>query len=629
MKQNMPRSLMAVTFIATLLLAGCQKDTVTLRLRINNFGADGKVYMDGRLPRWSSTDELWVNGQDGYQLSLTNSGASVSVPNTPTYRAIYPDDIVVPANNTTNQNENTIRIQLPSVQIYEEVGGNQVVRAPMGGFASSGGIGSSVPMTFNNLGALLAINIQNNLRDGVTTLVIDDVVVSSADKTLPLWGNATISDISNPEAYYICDQPDPTDLDRDAYYSVTLARANNAPLCSELTVNSTMQVYIYVPSHGTLNNRYSITVHAHRGTEEYNQTKTQSSSQGGNLERSQMASVDFPMRAIEAPRGAVQGGTFTVGMDGSTPRKVYFAAGNLQYRRSNNTWRIASNQWEFIGNGNITSGNSSFNEDNSSNLAINNSNYTGWIDLFGWATSGYHDPNDYYNQRYMPYDYMSTQLSGANNINVYGYGPSVTTYTYEGVTYTPSTPNYLSGNNKNYDWGVYHSNTSANADNGVLQYNGSAVPLGVEWRTLTFDEWSYLLKTRSVNGASGLNHTFSRAIYKVNDDLQVEGFLIYPDNYTQQKPDNTVIESVPPSCVFLPTSGFRSISSSQPTYSRTNGVGLYWTASSSTGADPSVQKAVYAQFQYNLSNVITTTAIKFSQNNRYYGHAVRLVAPVE
>lgn len=68
------------------------------------------------------------------------------------------------------------------------------------------------------------------------------------------------------------------------------------------------------------------------------------------------------------PMGAVDG-LFSV----SATKKVYFSKGNLQYQASTNTWRFATNQWDRIG-----SGNSSI-----------SSSYSGWIDLFGWGTSGY------------------------------------------------------------------------------------------------------------------------------------------------------------------------------------------------------------------------------------------------
>ena len=64
MKKTFFRSLMAVAVIATLLMAGCQKDTSTLRARIGHFGDDAKVYMSGNnsaTPTWSNGDTIWID----------------------------------------------------------------------------------------------------------------------------------------------------------------------------------------------------------------------------------------------------------------------------------------------------------------------------------------------------------------------------------------------------------------------------------------------------------------------------------------------------------------------------------------------------------------------------------------
>lgn len=71
----------------------------------------------------------------------------------------------------------------------------------------------------------------------------------------------------------------------------------------------------------------------------------------------------------ECPEGGINA-LFTIIEDGD---KVYFSQGNLQYQASTNTWRFAEHQWDYVGEGN-------------NNISPN---YNGWIDLFGWGTSGY------------------------------------------------------------------------------------------------------------------------------------------------------------------------------------------------------------------------------------------------
>ncbi|MBR3428173.1 MAG: hypothetical protein IKG95_09570 [Bacteroidales bacterium] len=153
-------------------------------------------------------------------------------------------------------------------------------------------------------------------------------------------------------------------------------------------------------------------------------------------------------------------GVFSV----STTQKVKFSQGNLQYKASTRTWRFAEDQFEYIGvaNRNISS------------------QYDGYIDLFGWGTSGWSDGNTYY----QPWD--------SDNSGGYLYGPrglhNLTTY---------------------FDWGY---NAISNGGNQNHQ-----------WRTLTKSEWNYVFNTRSTT--SGIRY----AKAKVNN---VNGVILLPDNWS-------------------------------------------------------------------------------------------------
>ena len=61
-------------------------------------------------------------------------------------------------------------------------------------------------------------------------------------------------------------------------------------------------------------------------------------------------------------------GVFSVG----NGKQVHFSQGNLQYQASTDTWRFAEHQYDCIGSTN-------------SNISLF---YQGWVDLFGWGTSG-------------------------------------------------------------------------------------------------------------------------------------------------------------------------------------------------------------------------------------------------
>ena len=170
-------------------------------------------------------------------------------------------------------------------------------------------------------------------------------------------------------------------------------------------------------------------------------------------------------------------GKFTVNSNG---KQVFFAPGNLQYQASTNTWRFAENQWDFVGdatNGNVYVGNVK------SNNALIASDYSGWIDLFGWGTSGYnHGANCY-----QPYSTSTTYQ------DYYAYGSdSYNLYDQTGQA----------------DWG----------------YAASTAYLGghSDWFTLKAAEWEYVFNERSTT--SGVRY----AKAKVNG---VNGIILLPDNW--------------------------------------------------------------------------------------------------
>ena len=146
-------------------------------------------------------------------------------------------------------------------------------------------------------------------------------------------------------------------------------------------------------------------------------------------------------------------GAFRVNKQGNV---VYFSSGNLQYKASSDTWRFAPEQYDVIG------------EDNA-NIS---STYDGWIDLFGWATSGYNG-----------------QYPWLKSTNAYE-------YIAEGKDITGT----------NYDWGMY---------NTIDNY-----PAGT-WRTMTNAEWSYIFQSRP-NAALLRGHAIVNGVY---------GYIFLPDDW--------------------------------------------------------------------------------------------------
>lgn len=299
-------------------------------------------------------------------------------------------------------------------------------------------------------------------------------------------------------------------------------------------------------------------------------------------------------------------GAFTINASGD---QVFFAPGNLQYQASTNTWRFAEHQWDYVGD--ASKGNVYVGEVKSSNTLISSS-YTGWIDLFGWGTSGIDD----YSPIATCYQPWSTsKLNG--EYNVYGYG------------------DMTDGKNL-YD-------ESGKADWG---YAASVIHLDdyTNWRTLKNglnenidDEWKYICDTRSgktVNGTSNARYTLA-TINKTTliDATGVKGVILFPDSYAGPISNNSDIsfgtinaysawttkctttgwETLEAAgCVFLPAAGFRQGTS----VSSVESYVVHW---SSTKGGSALANYIY----------FTNNSMNNSSTNRYTGCSVRLVRPVE
>lgn len=159
----------------------------------------------------------------------------------------------------------------------------------------------------------------------------------------------------------------------------------------------------------------------------------------------------------------------------SETSKVVFSPGNLQYQPSTGIWRFAENQYDLV------DANTDRHE-----TTIYIADYDGWIDLFGWGTSGWTEGGAI---AYQPY---STSISNFdychnsyNNINLTGWYAKA-------------------------DWGVYNA-----IENGGKLAN--------EWRTLTAEEWQYLFNRKD---ASDNVKCGAACVAGVN------GMILLPDEWT-------------------------------------------------------------------------------------------------
>ena len=164
-------------------------------------------------------------------------------------------------------------------------------------------------------------------------------------------------------------------------------------------------------------------------------------------------------------------GVFSV----SKTKKVRFSRGNLQFNAVEGshatadknvlkgTWRFAEHQMDVIGNDNTY-------------IAPD---YQGWIDLFGWGTSGWY---------FGSYNKMDPWVKNQED-------------TYYILGRNPH--NSMFGEYANGDWGIYNAISNGGNKPGL-------------WRTLTSEEWLYLF----------CNHRWTLA--KVNGNFCA---LLFPDNF--------------------------------------------------------------------------------------------------
>ena len=268
------------------------------------------------------------------------------------------------------------------------------------------------------------------------------------------------------------------------------------------------------------------------------------------------------------PEGAIKG-VFTVADPDRTPdsgdeTKIYFSQGNLQYIGSATTpyWKFADNQYDVL---RTATGQNSDAQDVDR-------------DLFGWGTSGY-------NHGATCYQPWSTSQTYSD---YYAYG-SLKNSLWEG----------LAPNTGKADWGK--ANAISNGGN-----------VAGKWRTLSNEEWQYLLNY----GSFANDKRESKC--KLAEVMGVFGLVLAPDEclngYTFDNTETTYDETAwttaeEGGCVFLPAAGYRDGVSF-----KLSNFGIYWSSSTNN-----VETAFRMFFHDN-------TFMPNSGTNRSFGCSVRLVS---
>ncbi len=260
------------------------------------------------------------------------------------------------------------------------------------------------------------------------------------------------------------------------------------------------------------------------------------------------------------PEGITQG-LFSV----SETLRVHFSQGNLQYQASTRTWRFAESQLDYIGEGNANIGET----------------YDGWIDLFGWGTSGYNH--------------------GAN-----AYQPWSTSEHYSDYYAYGNGRNNLFDQTGQADWGYNAISNGGNTEN-----NG--------WRTLHREEWNYLMSERvtptGIHFATAcIDGTNGMLIFP--DDWDGSYNITQPDNYSADYGNNAISATdwenlETKGVVFLPAAGIR-VRGVQVGYLQTGAV--YWSSTASS-----------SDLAYSMYFIAGDKHRDVDVNYREYGASVRLV----
>lgn len=224
---------------------------------------------------------------------------------------------------------------------------------------------------------------------------------------------------------------------------------------------------------------------------------------------------------------------------------VRFSPGNLQYQASTSTWRFANVQYEMVG------------EQNNNISAANE----GWIDLFGWGTSG--------NEGLAPYtistvysDYIGTDADIASTL---------------------------------YDWGL----------NNAIFGAGKAG----DWFTLSEDEWAYLLKHHTT-GLGKVEDVLGLIILPEDWEIPYDCDFTKGTNYSKNNYTDELWSHMEENgAVFLPAAGYRHAQQTM----NVGSYGFYWT--STAEGSHCAYHLYFGSGEVNAKNA----------NSRINGYSVRLV----
>ena len=395
-------------------------------------------------------------------------------------------------------------------------------------------------------------NSQLNSQDGTLASLASNL--DACRKSIPEWDGGDLPALTLTNAFtigkFIIKNPSGNAIN-DELTSVTISDGANT-----YTITPTGSTFTSDPIWVAMQpvTTGDITIYAAKGKELYKKTVS-----GKTLDAGKLYPINVTTTKVE---GALSG-QFTVNSSG---KKVYFSQGNPQATTTDSwsTWTFSFMDYQY-----------STVETNADPYCTANYGDKTVVSLFGWGTSGY----DHRTLYWQPY-------STTKNSDYYG--------AYSSLYYDLN----QAGQNGKADWGYNAISNGGNTENSG-------------WRTMTSDEWSYLLTNHtrgwaSVNGVSGLVIRPYGVSTAVAASYDAEAWAV----------------EEAAGAVFLPAAGVRVGDTDAENKSYVRSVGtyaFYWTA---THYDNSGNHNAY---RTNISSSGVTVTYNA---NPACGNAVRLVKDV-
>lgn len=384
-----------------------------------------------------------------------------------------------------------------------------------------------------------------NVQDGSLTTLASNL---DACKGIGAWNGENLPALALENQFTICK------------FKIKAGGSDITSSITQLTINDGNNTYTVTPT-SSLNDiwvairpdesgKCTYKIYAAKGKELYTKTVSGKAFDMGKI---------YPINVTTTKVDGAISGQFTVNSSG---KKVYFSQGNLKATTTDSwsTWTFSFMDYQY-----------STVETNANPYCTANYGDKTVVSLFGWGTSGYEHRYSYW----QPY---STK-------NDLGYGAYYSAY------YDLN----QAGQNGKADWGYNAISNGGNTENSG-------------WRTMTSDEWSYLLT----------NHTRGWATVDGVSGLVIRPYGVSTAVAASYDAETWAVEEAT-GAVFLPAAGVRVGNTDTQNRSYVISVGIkafYWTA---THYDNSGTHNAYRTDISSSGVTVTNNA------NPACGNAVRLV----